>query len=446
MRKIRLLSLLFLILYVGQHAKAQINTRTNFGYQEKIPLWLAENNVPAVGIGIIENGELKSVKVFGELQKNVPAPVNAIFNIASQTKPVVAMLTLKLVESGQWNLDEPLYKYWIDPDVLNDPRHKKLTTRHVLSHQTGFVNWRINHPSKKLTFDFEPGTKYQYSGEGFEYLRSALERKFNKPLGKLLDSLLFVPLGMKDTQYWDEKLDTTRFALWHDAQGNRYKKSYKTGVSAADDLLTTIEDYCRFGIDVINGAGLSATVFNDMVSAQATVKKHYYRGLGWGLVKDLPNGEYALEHGGSDIGVRTMAILLPKSRRGVVVMTNGDNGMNVFNNVIKESIDIGKDILDDMYQSSNAHKIVSLSGEVIDNYVGTYIQPDGRIMIVGKEGNAIRVSGDGIPTFVLYPEAENKFFLKDFDAQLEFIRDETNKVTKLITYENGKKGIEAQKR
>ena len=61
------------------------------------------------------------------------------------------MLTLKLIESGQWKLDEPLSKYWIDPDVINDTLHNLLTTRHVLSHQTGFVNWRINEPSKKLT-------------------------------------------------------------------------------------------------------------------------------------------------------------------------------------------------------------------------------------------------------------------------------------------------------
>jgi hypothetical protein len=67
-------------------------------------------------------------------------------------------------------------------------------------------------------------------------------------------------------------------------------------------------------------------------------------------------------------------------------------------------------------------------------------------MIITREGNAIKMSGEGLPTFVLYPESENKFFLKDFDAQLEFIRDETHKVIKLITYENGKMGMEEQKR
>ena len=433
-------------MYCGQNCNTQMNSKVSLAFQDKIPVWLAENHVPAVGIGLIEDGKLKYIKVFGELQKNVPAPVNTIFDIASQTKPVVAMLTLKLVESGQWSLDEPLDKYWIDPDVLNDPRHNKLTTRHVLSHQTGFVNWRRDHPSKKLAFDFEPGTKFQYSGEGFEYLRRALENKFHEPLEKLLDSLLFKPLGMKDTQYWSENLDMTRVARWHDANGNEYKTSYETRVNAADNLMTTIEDYCKFGIDVMNGAGLSTNLFNDMISPQVEVKKHYYRGLGWGFVKDLPNGEYALEQGGSDPGVKTMAIFWPKSKRGIVVMTNGDNGMYVFNNVIKESIDIGKITLDYINQSVSAHKTITLPDGIIEYYVGTYIRPGGKAMIITREGHDIRVSGDGIPTCLLYPEGENKFFIKDFDVQLEFIRDENHNVIKLIIYENGKKGIEAQKR
>ena len=105
-------------------------------------------------IGIITDGKLKQVKVFGELKKGVSAPYNTIWNVASLTKPITAMVTLKLVSQGKWNLDEPIYKYWTDPDVAKDPNSKILTTRHLLSHQSGFKNWRfINHEriSKMLT-------------------------------------------------------------------------------------------------------------------------------------------------------------------------------------------------------------------------------------------------------------------------------------------------------
>ena len=178
-RRLRIVVLLLCELLLSTSSFGQHKSIKNIN-PDTIQKWLNENKVPAIGIGLIENGKITYIEVFGELRKGATAPDNAIFGVASMTKPVVAMLTLKLVEAGDWNLDEPLFHYWIDPDVAGDPLHKKLTTRHVLRHQTGFANWRTNHPTKKLAFDFEPGTNSHYSGEGFVYLQRALENKFKK--------------------------------------------------------------------------------------------------------------------------------------------------------------------------------------------------------------------------------------------------------------------------
>src|SRR5262249_534129 len=151
--------------------------------------------------------------------------------------------TLRLVSAGQWDLDEPLADYWIDPDLKDDPRNKKLTTRIVLSHQTGFPNWRTDHPSQKLAFDFDPGTKYRYSGAGFEYLRQALEHKFGKPLEQLAKSSLLTPLGMKDTRFfWDDAVTEALFATPHDKEGNplaQQQQFYQTTkvANAADRVM-----------------------------------------------------------------------------------------------------------------------------------------------------------------------------------------------------------------
>ena len=397
---------------------------------QNVPAWMAENHVPCVGVGLIKNGKIKWLKTFGELQRGVPAPNNALFNIASQTKPVVAMLTLKLVQSGQWNLDEPLARYWIDPDIAHSPYLWKLTTRYVLSHQTGFPNWRTDDGSGKLKFKFEPGTNVSYSGEGYEYLRRALESKFHQPLDMLLDSVLFKPLGMNDTRYWGPDLDTNRFAMWHDGQGNKYSTSIETPVNAADDLITTIKDYCTLGIFVMNGAGLSDTLYADMVEQPGQGNG---KGLGWGVVRGLPGGAYALQHGGSDIGVRTMAIFLPKTKDGIVVMTNGDNGGFVYDRIIKEALPLGREISDIMNKGSSHHKRIVLPDSTIQRYVGSYEQSNGKVMNVVQEGNAIKVSGDGVPTAVLVPETNNTFFLPDYDVQLEFPDSSS-----LIIYEGGK--------
>jgi CubicO group peptidase (beta-lactamase class C family) len=245
------------------------------------------------------------------------------------------MVALKLVSSGQWNLDEPLAKYWIDPDIANDPRNKALTTRLVLSHQTGFPNWRWMRADKKLGFQFDPGSGYQYSGEGYEYLRKALEIRFKKSLQELARELIFQPLDLVDTRYvWDANVDTSRLALGYDQDGKAYETVKRFTPNAADDLLTTIEDYGKFLVSVMNSEGLTEAVFDQMSSHQvaSTRGKHY--GLGFEIY-DLGDGEYALSHGGSDKGVQTIVFLFPKTKQGLLIFTNSDTGVKLYEQLIK---------------------------------------------------------------------------------------------------------------
>lgn len=328
---------------------AQTNKPVDLSFEQKLPEWMKETNVPAVGVGIIENNKLKYVKVFGALRKDgPPAPPNTIFQVASLTKPVVEILTLKLVSEGKWKLDEPLAQYWVDPDVQNDPRHKTLTTRHVVTHQSGFSNWRWLNASKKLEFLADPGTKVNYSGEGLEYLARALEKKFNQPLEQIAQKHLFQAYGMRETRFfWDATMDESRFAVAHNKEGKPYDVRKYTTASAADLLMTTVEDYGRFAVNVLEGKGLSKAVFDDMVRPQVPYPsgKNLFFGLGWMLMPDLSTGEYALIHTGSDPGVNTVVVLFPKSKRGLIVFTNGDNGTQVWTRILAEAFDVGKEML-----------------------------------------------------------------------------------------------------
>jgi len=336
-------------LWMLENGKWKLATSLSYGHQAydiqktensifendtEIEKWLKQNKVPTLGLGIIENGKLKQIKVFGEIKNGVTAPYNTIFNVASLTKPVTAMVALKLVSLGKWDLDEPINKYWTDPDVADDPRSRKLTTRHILSHQTGFPNWRYSNKSKKLNFQFEPGTQYQYSGEGLEYLRKALENKFNKSLNQLANELIFEPLEMTDTQYtWSNKIDESRFAVEYDNKGNVYENMKNKTPNGADDLLTTIEDYGKFLVSVMNGVGLSEKVFDDMVTHQVETKNGKHFGLGFEIY-DFKNGDYALTHGGADKGVQSIVFIFPKTKKGLIIFTNVDDGYKVYEKII----------------------------------------------------------------------------------------------------------------
>ncbi len=309
--------------------------------------WMKNEHVPTVGICIIENAKIQQVKMFGNIEYHSPAPLNTIFNIASLTKPLLSMTTLKLVSNGQWQLDEPLFHYWTDPEVINDSLHKKLTTRHVLSHQSGLPNWRGHEPNGKLSFAFEPGSQWKYSGEGFEYLRKALESKFNTPIERIVDSLLFRPLDMKDTRfYWDKTMDTTLYADRYNTDGKPYEREKWYSANASNLVLTTIEDYGKFGVAILKEKYLSNEVQNEMIQKQTMLKNGNEVGLGWFLIKNLHNGENVMYHSGSNRGQNTKIFLLPKSKKGIIIFTNGENGNKVCEKIISEYLESGKEILD----------------------------------------------------------------------------------------------------
>lgn len=305
--------------------------------------WLKQKHIPAVGIGFIKDDKIEQISVFGELQTNKPAPISTIWNVASMTKPITAIVALKLINDGKWDLDEPVYKYYTDPDITNDPRAKLLTTRIILSHQTGFPNWRGNNKDGKLSFEFEPGTKYQYSGEGYEYLRKALEKKFKKALEQLASELIFKPLKMKDTKFiWDSKTDSTKFAMWHNEKGELYETQKNRTANAADNLLTTVEDYSKFLVHILNGAGLSEKLYNEMVAKQVKINEYKHWGLGWWVDENInDNKDFALVHGGDDIGVHTIAFIVPITKQALLIFTNSDNGTDAFAEILVKYL--GKD-------------------------------------------------------------------------------------------------------
>jgi len=306
---------------------------------------LKENNVPALGIGVIENGKLTKVEVYGTLDKQATAPYNTIFKVASLTKPIVALTTLKLIDKGILDMDEPLYKFWIDPDIKEDKRYKKLTPRLVLSHQTGFPNWRYMTETNKLAFQFDPGTKYQYSGEGFEYLRKAIETKLGKSIEELTNELLFSPLQMTDTRFWwDNKMDESRYAQNIDADGNILPTIKYYEANAAANLLTTVENYGKFLAYVINGAELSENLFQEMQNHQVELKVNNYFGLGWEILTDFSNNEFALLHTGKDPGVSTLAIIFPKSKNGYLIFLNGDNADKIYEYLLTKMLYLGVEL------------------------------------------------------------------------------------------------------
>src|ERR1700761_1816536 len=342
MKKEFIYFILFALL-INNHVKAQSPNGIVSCPKDSILTWMKRFHVPAIGIGIIENGRIKSINVYGNIPPDGPAPKNPIWNIASMTKPVTALTVLKLVDEGKWNLDEPVSHYYVDPDIKDNPWANELTTRILLSHQSGFLNWKRMEPDGKLHFHFEPGKGWGYSGKGYEYLRLAMEAKFGHSIQQLAEQEVFGPLKMEDTHFgWYAGIDSSRFAWGYDTTGKRNTFKYKQN-NAADWMVTSLSDYCNFGLSVIKGGGLSSHLYGEMTRIQAhfdttAATRQKVMGLGWEVITGLPHNEFLLTHDGNDDGLATIGLLFPVSKRGIIIFTNGDEGDKVYSLILKASL------------------------------------------------------------------------------------------------------------
>ncbi|KMQ61353.1 hypothetical protein ACM46_15070 [Chryseobacterium angstadtii] len=318
-----------------------------FNSDSEIQRLLKDLKIPSLSIGYIHDGQLQQIRSFGVQKNDIPVKYNSIYKVASLTKPITAVVVLKLVEAGKWNLDEPLANYYIDPAIKESPFLNKLTTRNVLSQKSGFPNWRYLRADKKLAFEFEPGTKFQYSGEGFEYVRKAIERKFKKSLEEIAKEILFTPLKMNDTSYyWMKATDESRYAVESDTAGRAMKYEKYDTSNAAANLLTTVEDYSQFLVHILQKAGLSEKLYKEFIQPQTQVKTGISWGLGMQILPDLPDHELALQHTGGDDGTKCIVLLLPKSKRGLIIFINSENGLIIWKKIIEEYLGkVGEEIV-----------------------------------------------------------------------------------------------------
>ncbi len=292
-----------------------------------VPGLLEEHGVRALGLAVVENGEISFAKSFGRDASGRPATDETLFRIASITKPIATMAVLSLADEGDWDLDQTLATYWIDPDLEDDLRHLELTSRLALRHLTGLPNWRNG---ARLAFENDPGTRQNYSGEGFEWMRRALEAETGLSLQNIAEQHVFQPAGMTATSFvWRNEFDGL-FAGEYFAAGDRISHYTGPEPNAAANVLSTPEDLARFALWVMNGGDISEALYAEMLRPNedglldAEHVGSWSHGLGW--IIHQSDGVTVLEHSGGQPGINTHLIIIPETRSALVVLTNSSAG------------------------------------------------------------------------------------------------------------------------
>ena len=228
------------------------------------------------GVGLIRNGELVWTGYFGDQAPGVRASRTTQFDLGSITKPVAAETVLRLAGDGRISLDEPMGALWIDPDLVGDNRVYELTPRMILTHTSGFPNWRNHLDDGKLAFINAPGEAFGYSGEGFEYLARFVEAKLGRPFPELVEAEVLGPANARDAAFAFKAENLPNVARLVDDETGEWNTRWQYHClpiqnrcredgeySAASDMAASVEALASFLIFAMQGNGLDQAMLED---------------------------------------------------------------------------------------------------------------------------------------------------------------------------------------
>ena len=286
------------------------------------------HGVPGAVVGVVDTDGVARVVTAGTRGDGRGlVDDDTVFAAASLSKPVFASGVMSLVDAGALELDRPLTDYVAEPYLADDERAASITARMVLSHTTGFPNWREDGP---LFLRWSPGTRWGYSGEGYAYLQQGVEQLTGVSLDLYLADAVLGPFGMDDSSFVWRDEDEARGAVGHDRDGKPQPRSCASEAkAAAGGLYTTGPDYLRFLVH-------SLAHGHRMFEPQARIDDELAWGLGWGIEES--DGGRAIWQWGNNPGYKNFVIGRPADGQGVVVLTNSDRGALVYRDVVRRLV------------------------------------------------------------------------------------------------------------
>ena len=430
-------------------------------------------HVTGAGIALFHHGKVAYLKTYGlrDTEKNLPLTPDSVMTSASLSKTAFATMVMRLVQERILDLDKPIQEYLPKPlpeypqyaDLQGDNRYKKLTLRILLSHTSGFPNWRWFEDDRKLKIHFEPGTRYAYSGEGIDLAQLVVETVTGKSLTALMDENLYRPMEMTRTSMvWEPRFESD-FANGYDEYGRTLGPEKRSTPDAAGSMQTTLRDYAAFLSAVMRRKALDTVTTGKMFAPQIGIHSaHQFPslttettaandgirlryGLGWGMYSSPYGNAFFKE--GHDEGWRHLALCF-NNGSGILIMTNSSNGEGIFKPLLDSILGATSFPFDwEGYTPYNLlpplpklkeHKRVYLTQEQLDRLVGRYALSPGVILTVVVEGAHLYVRENDEPRQELLPESPQDFYSANSSDECTFKPAEGGPAQVLVLHLDGK--------
>ena len=322
---------------------------------------MARERVEGMALAVIDAGRIVHVAAYGRRsrERNLPLTISTVMYGASLTKAAFAYMVLQLVDEGHLDLDKsladllprPLPEYDDYRDLADEVRWRNLTPRILLTHSSGFANFRWLEPDRKLRMHFDPGSQYAYSGEGVYLLQFVLEEGLKLDVGTEMQRRVFERFGMRNTSMTWRPDFSANLADGYSIEGTMEPHDERSSVSAAGSMDTTIEDQAMLWAGVMRGDGLSRASRKELVRSQLSITSaHQFPTLtaprdtsnasiglaaGLGLVVFEDVSGRAWFKGGHNDWTGNMLICLERGQRCLVMLANDVRAERIYPDIAR---------------------------------------------------------------------------------------------------------------
>ncbi len=429
------------------------------------PAWTIQERmkyykVPGVSIAVINDFKIEWAKAYGvkDTETNEAVTTETLFQAGSISKPVAAMAALKKVEQGKISLDEDINNKlttWKLPDNEFTAK-KKVTLANLLSHTGGLtVHGFPGYPPEEkvptlpqildgappantpaVRVDFEPGTRFRYSGGGVTIAQLAIMDIEKKPYPQIARETVLGPLNMTNSTYQQPLPSDTRkkAATGYRSDGKAVAgKIHVYPEMAAAGLWTTPTDLAKFAIESqLSLAGKSNKVLSKEMTAKMVAPFIPSDPVGLGFFSEKHGAATYFGHGGADEGFRAQLLVHRDKGYGAVVMVNSDNGQimsEILRGIAKE------------YQWEDflpqPREVVSVDAARLNEYAGRFLVNPDRVLTVTQQSGRLFAEPTASPKFELLAVSESEFLRKDLEIRYTFVKGPSGSIDAIRLNFNG---------
>ena len=420
---------------------------------ELIPKRLTEI-APGCVVLVVKRDKIIYKKAFGSAntELNTPMQPNMLFRTGSMGKQYTAIAVLQFVEQGKIGLQDSIQKY-----IKDFPsKGYTITIENLLTNTSGIKDYlsEISNPSKqKETYtpkdgvdyikdeplNFKPGSNYRYSNSNFYLLGYIIEMVTGKTFENYLKENVLDKADLKKTFYIHPEKTIPDMPQGYSKFDGKIEKATLQEVTimySAGALISNADDIYKWHQALYNQQLVKKETMEKATTPfkfpDGTLSEY---GYGW-FIKNI-DGSKTIEHSGSTDGFQSDEIYLPNENVLVVTLFNcyeADMDWQLLTNDIAR-LAIGKPLNSEL----------ELNEDILKQYAGIYEYDAKNKLIVTLENGSLFIEDTNpearLPKVQLYAKTENEFYMKEAPLRFEFIKD-TNKVFKIVTYNNRGKDAE----